>query len=407
MKDGKYRVLLLCEHPVQYNSSLWAMKARHPQLDILVAYCNLRGAEPAINPGFGVEVAWDIPLLEGYPWILLPSASDNRSGSGRPGLFSKALWRLVRDGDFDAVYVGGYYFREAWTAILAARRSGIPVMLSTDVHELQSRVAKSRAMRALKRMIVGRIFRMAGAITTGSSGATAYVKSLGVPEERIRLGGNTVDNAWWTEHAAQVDRAAVRNKWDIPADASVALFCAKLQSWKRPGDLLEAFTRANVPASYLVFAGDGPLRAALEGQAKTLGVAERTRFLGFVNQSGLPSVYAASDVLVLPSEYEPFGLVVNEAMLCGCPAVVSDRVGAKYDLIREGETGYVFPCGDVEALGKILRSVLGNRAKREQMGEAARRRMESWTPEMNVAAFVRGVEYAVKNRAAKKTLHPK
>ena len=138
------------------------------------------------------------------------------------------------------------------------------------------------------------------------------------------------------------------------------LFCAKLQPWKGPLDVLEAFARANVPNSYLVFAGDGPLRTSIEQRACELGVSERVRILGFVNQSQLPSVYCAADLLVLPSLYEPFGFVVNEAMLCGCPAAVSDRVGAKYDLVRQGETGYVFPAGDVDALAAILRDVLSD-----------------------------------------------
>ena len=143
-------------------------------------------------------------------------------------------------------------------------------------------------------------------------------------------------------------------EWQIPVSATVMLFCAKLQPWKGPGDALEAFARANVPNSYLVFAGDGPLRTSIEQRADELGVSERVRILGFVNQSQLPSVYCAADLLVLPSLYEPFGFVVNEAMLCGCPVAVSDRVGAKYDLVRQGETGYVFPTGDVDALAAIL-----------------------------------------------------
>jgi glycosyltransferase involved in cell wall biosynthesis len=111
-----------------------------------------------------------------------------------------------------------------------------------------------------------------------------------------------------------------------------------------------------------------------------LGVAHRVRFLGFVNQSRLPDVYRAADILVLPSEYEPFGVVVNEAMLCGRPVIVSDRVGAKYDLVREGETGFVYPCGDIEALAQILREVLPDRERLRKMGEAARKRMETWSP---------------------------
>jgi glycosyltransferase involved in cell wall biosynthesis len=399
MKNGKFRVLLLSEHPVQYNVSLWQRNAEHPRMDILVAYCNLRGAFPALNPGFGVEIAWDIPLLEGYPWILLQAAEDNRNGNGRPGLFSKALWQLVRHGNFDAVYVGGYYFREAWTVILAATLSGIPLILSTDVHELRSRLARSTFTQAVKRVIVSQIFQMAGAVIAGSSGTVEYLKSLGVPKNRIFLGGNTVDNEWWTERSEQVDRTEFRRTWKIPAEAPVVLYCAKLQPWKRPGDLLAAFSQAGVPGSFLVLAGDGPLRASLEAQAANLGILDRVRFLGFVNQSGLPSVYTSFDLLILPSDYEPFGLVVNEAMLCGCPAVVSDRVGAKYDLIREGETGRVFSCGDVDGLAKILRAMLSDRSETRRMGALAKERMKSWTPQKNVAAFVKAVEYSLQDKA--------
>jgi len=406
MNDGKYRVLLLCEHPVQYNTILWSLQARHPKLDILVAYCSMRGALAAMHPEFGVEVKWDVPLLEGYPWKLIDSSKTGQNGGARPGFFSKALWRLVRDGGFDAIYVGGYYFPEAWRVLLAAKRLGIPYILSTDVHALESRRARNPFSRAIKKAIVGRIFRMAGAVSTGSTGATAYVQSLGVPAERIVLGRNTVDNSWWAARAAEVDRVAVRRAWSIPADAPVALFCAKLQSWKRPGDLLEAFARANVPGSHLVFAGDGPLRRELEQRAGSLGLGDRVHFLGFVNQSGLPAVYVASDLLVLPSDYEPFGLVVNEAMICGCPAVVSDRVGAKYDLVREGVTGSIYPCGEVETLADTIRSLLSDRPRLAQMSAAAIERLKSWTPEMNVESFVETVELAVnRNSRTKKKVH--
>ena len=399
MKNGKYRVLVVSDRPVQYASPLLRRHARHPQLDTLVAYCSLQGAVSAVDPGYGIEVKWDVPLLDGYNWI---SLCGERGAGPRPGMLSKALWRLVRDGNFDAMYVGGYYFREAWTAMLAAKCNGIPIILSTDVHALKSRRAGSRFTQTIKKAIVSRIFRMAGAVTTGSSGATAYIRSLGVSDERILLSGNVVDNDWWTERAAAVDRAAVRGGWNVPAEACVVLYCAQMQPWKRPGDLLEAFARAQVSGSYLIFAGEGPLRGELEQRARELGIAERVRFLGFVNQTGLPAVYSSADVFVLPSEYEPFGLVVNEAMLCGCPAVVSDAVGAKFDLVRNGETGYVFPSGDAQALASILRTLLDDRPQIERMGTAARERMKTWTPEMNVGAFVRAVQIATTNRKDKR-----
>ena len=248
----------------------------------------------------------------------------------------------------------------------------------------------------IKRLILPRVFALAGGVLVSSTGGFDYVKSLGVEESRIFLGGSVVDNKWWTGRASQVDRAEVRRSWNIPFDAPVVLYCAKLQPWKRPTDLLEAFVRADVAGSYLVIAGDGPIRAALEARARDTKIEDRVRFLGFVNQTGLPRVYVAADLMVLPSDYEPFGVVVNEAMLCGCPVVVSDHVGAKYDLVREGETGYVFPCGDSDALANILRNLLNDRAKLREMGRAAVERMKTWTPEYNIEMWVAAIENAVK-----------
>jgi glycosyltransferase involved in cell wall biosynthesis len=397
MNPPKRRLLIVGTHPVQYVAPQLRLMARHPHLEILVAYVSLRGAKPYVDPGFGVQVAWDVPLLEGYPWIELGRTDEGGKAKWQSLRRKLQIWDLVKNGKFDALYVSGYQFLDAWAALLAAKHNRLAIIFATDAHSLASRKAHSRLTKTIKRTVLRRIFALAGGVLVSSSAGIEYVKSLGVDENRIFLGGSVVDNAWWTERAAQADCATVRRAWNIPVEAPVVLYCAKLQSWKRPGDLLEAFARANVPDSYLVFAGDGPLRAPLEKQAKAIGISERVRILGFVNQTGLPGVYVASDLLVLPSEYEPFGVVVNEAMLCGCPAVVSDSVGAKYDLIREGKTGGVFPCGDIDALANILRSLLGDRSKLEQFGEAAKERMKTWAPEMNAEAFVRAVEYAVKD----------
>jgi glycosyltransferase involved in cell wall biosynthesis len=399
VSDSKYRLLFVGTHPVQYVAPQLRLMARHPSLDILVAYVSLRGVMPHVDPGFGVEVAWDLPLLEGYPWIELGRPNEGGRATGQALRRKLQLWDLVKNGNFEALYVSGYHFLDAWVALVAAKCNRMTIIFATDAHALESRKARSPLAKRIKRAVLRRVFALAGGVLVSSSGGIEYVKSLGVDESRIFLGGSVVDNRWWTEQAAQVDRAAVRREWNIPVEASVVLFCGKLQSWKRPVDLLAAFSRANVPGSYLVFAGDGPLRATLENQAADIGRSERVRFLGFVNQTALPDVYVASDLLVLPSEYEPFGVVVNEAMLCGCPAVVSDRVGAKYDLIREGETGRVFACGDIETLASILRSLLGDRSQLEQLGKAAKERMKTWTPEVNAEMFVRAIKYAAKSKS--------
>jgi glycosyltransferase involved in cell wall biosynthesis len=119
------------------------------------------------------------------------------------------------------------------------------------------------------------------------------------------------------------------------------------------------------------------------------------RFLGFVNQSQLPAVYKSADIMVLPSEYEPFAVVVNEAMCCGCPVIASDRVGAVGDLVVPGRTGFVYPCGDTAALAGILKEAIADPARLETLRRGALTRMQSWSPAQNIAATVEALQVAV------------
>jgi glycosyltransferase involved in cell wall biosynthesis len=114
-----------------------------------------------------------------------------------------------------------------------------------------------------------------------------------------------------------------------------------------------------------------------------------------VNQSLLPGIYSASDLLVLPSEYEPFGVVVNEAMLCGCPVVVSDRVGAGADLVWPGDNGLIVRCGDIDALAAALNELLRDQDRLRRMGKQATERMAAWSPRENIEGQIRAIEQAL------------
>ena len=401
MNENKFRVLLLCSHPTQYGSPMWRRFSKHSDLEVLVAYCGMQGAEGHVDAGFGVEVAWDVPLLDDYPWVQIKNVSLVPTRSSFFSLINPGIWKLIRTEKFDAIAIfTGYMCATFWIALVAAKLSGVPVMYGTDATSLQS--VDGRAWKvSLKKWLWPRLFRTADVVFAPSSGTAELMRSLNVPDEKIQLMPYVVDNNWWEREAKKVDRRAVRSKWEVPENANVVLFCAKLQPWKRPVDVLRAFHRAEIPNSYLVFAGEGPLRKELEVEAVQLGISETVRFLGFVNQSGLPEVYVSSDVMVLPSEYEPFGLVVNEAMLCGCGVVVSDRVGARFDLVRDHETGRVYPCGDIGGLSRCLQQALSEPASLRAQQQAAREHIARWSPEVYVQKFVHAVSKArVSHKAA-------
>ncbi|MEH2250265.1 glycosyltransferase family 4 protein [Nostoc sp.] len=393
----KYRVLIVASHPVQYATPLFRLMAKHPQLDIQVAYCSLQGVKAGFDAGFGVEVVWDIPLLDEYPWVEVENNSPKPQLGSFFGLINLGLWKLISKENFDAVIVyTGYSYFSFWIAAAATKLTGKKFLFSTDSSGIEPR-NKKRWKTWLKIILLPPIFHIADIVMVASTLGKQIVMSLGIPEQRITMTPFVVDNDWWISQARKIDVHTVRKEWNIPESSTIVMFCAKLQPWKRPQDILRAFAKANVLGSYLVFAGEGALRSELELEAKTLGLAERVRFLGFVNQSQLPSVYSSADLFVFPSEYEPFGVVVNEAMLCGCPVVVSDQVGSRHDLVQHGKNGFVYPCGDIDALATIFKEILPDYELLQKMGTAATERMKSWSPEENIKAVVQALKNLIHN----------
>jgi glycosyltransferase involved in cell wall biosynthesis len=400
----RFRVLSVAAHPVQYASANYREMARHPRFDLKVAYCSLRGAEPALDPEFGTTVQWDIPLLDGYDWVYVPNRGNG--GGSFWGLWNPGLWKLVRSYSFDVLICLTSYQRASfWLCYFAARSRDIPFFFITDASSFEPREPRPWKL-FLKRLLWPRLFRLASQAIVVSTPGREMMQSLGIPEERIALIHNTVDNQRWISASDAVDRAAVRASLHIDRDAPVIVFCAKLQPWKRPLDLLRAFAKASIPRSVLLIAGEGPSRANLEAEAATLGLGGRVLFLGFVNQSKLPAIYTASDLMVLPSQYEPFGLVVNEAMLCGCPVVVSDKVGAARDLVSPVAPDFIFPHCDVDALATTLQRAFADPVRLHSLRHAVRARMETWSPKDNVAAVLSAVEraHALRRRTSEASL---
>ncbi len=389
----RYRVLAVCAHPVQYHVPILRRMASHAGLDLEVIYCTLDGAEAGYDSEFGTTIKWDIPMLDGYRWTHVPN-----KGSGHEsffGLYNPGLWRLIRSGKFDAIlcYVG-YVRSTFWISLVAAKTSRAAFLFGTDTTTLASRDGRDWK-QIVKRMLWPLLFRCADQVMVPSSGTRELMRKLGLSDERVTLTPYVIDNDWWLAKSANIDRDVVRKSWGVSPTDTVILFCAKLQPWKRPFDLLRAFVEAKLPNTVLVFAGEGSLRPQLEAEVATLGVSSHVRFLGFVNQSQLPAVYKSSDLMVLPSEYEPFAVVVNEAMCCGCAVITSDQVGAARDLVVSGCTGFVFPCGDITALTRILKEAVADPERLESLRQAAFVRIQSWSPTQNIAATIEAVRIAV------------
>jgi glycosyltransferase involved in cell wall biosynthesis len=180
----------------------------------------------------------------------------------------------------------------------------------------------------------------------------------------------------------------LRRRFGIPEDVTCFVFCAKFINKKHPQELLESFS-GFVSAggrAHLLMVGDGELRPACAAFAAEHKLP--VTFAGFLNQSQIADAYLAGDCLVLPSDAgETWGLVVNEAMACGRPAIVSSLVGCAGDLIEPGRTGDVFRFGDWDGLAKLLADYARDGERLRVMGAQARERIELYSPE----AAARGI----------------
>lgn len=221
----------------------------------------------------------------------------------------------------------------------------------------------------------------------------AYLRHYGVPDQKIFFVPHSVDNDWFAARAeeAQPGRAEQRRKWGAGPETLVVLFVGKFISQKRPLDLLNATRVLALEGKDViaVFIGSGELGADLRAGVVRAGL--RAKFEGFRNQTELPPYYVASDVVVLPSESETWGLVVNEAMACGRPGIVSNAVGCCPDLIDEGKTGLSFRMGSVEELAACLSDAASRWGDGPELSAHLEAKLQTYSP----ANAVRGTLDAV------------
>ena len=374
--DVTRRLAIVATHPIQYYSALYRELATRAGIDVTVFYAH-RPSAAEQGAGFGVAFEWDIDLLSGYQHRFLRNRAARPDVERFRGCDTPEIAQIVRDGGWDAVLVMGWQVQSFWQAMRAAWSARIPVLVRGDSQLPNDAVHLKRVVKRLLYPLFVRRFEACLAVGTRSA---EYFRYYGA--RRIVRSPHFVDNARFAaaaEHARPA-RDAIRRRWDIPEDAIVVLFAGKFIEKKHPLDALRAVHASGMKDVHLLLVGDGVLRAACEREAQAL--RGRAHFAGFLNQSAMPDAYAASDVLVLPSDArETWGLVVNEAMASGLPALVCREAGCAPDLIVEGVTGHAFALGAVEDIGRRIAELAADPARCVAMGRAAAARASEYSVE--------------------------
>jgi glycosyltransferase involved in cell wall biosynthesis len=376
-------------HPIQYFAPLYRALSARDDVQLTVLFGSRFGLQPSFDEGFGKTIQFDVPLLSGYRHRFL----DNR-GSGEPtrgaGNFDcPGLDAVCREEKFDAVWVHGWAYRAQRQAIDSCRKRGVPYLIRAETTLLLKPRWSLRWLGA--RLMLGRMLRGAGAcLYVGKSNRDFYA-SMGVVQSRLFPAHYSVDAARFRDAAGDDEgRRRLRREHGADEETCVVVASSKAIERKRLDDAIRAVGRLG-PDVRLWVLGDGPLRPRLEELARREAPC-RVVWHGFVNQSRIPPLLAAADVFVMPSQDEPWGLSVNEAMAVGLPAVCSDGVGCAADLVRPGETGHTYPAGDVAALANCLEELRVDREKRRRMGAAAR---DLVLTEYDVSATARQIAAAV------------
>lgn len=385
------RLGVLSTHPIQYFSPLWRELAARASVELTVFYAH-RPTPEEQGHGFGVPFAWDVDLLDGYRHEWLPNRSARPGANHFAGCDTPAIARVIAERRFDAFLVLGWNVRSFWQAMVACWRTRTPLLVRGDSQLLPMPPLRAAA----KRLLYPLFMRRFDACLSVGTRSEEYFRHYGA--RTVVRAPHFVDNAFFAARAAAAGarRAELRRRWGIPADAFVVLHAGKFIPIKRQLDLVHALARVERADVHGLFVGDGELRAACEREAGRLGA--RAHFAGFLNQGEMGAAYAAADALVLCSESETWGLVVNEAMASGLPAVVGSTVGCAPDLVLDGATGYVFPTGDVDALVARIRSLADDRAGAARMGAAAQRHVAEYSVEAAADGIVAAAAGAARSR---------
>jgi glycosyltransferase involved in cell wall biosynthesis len=362
------RVAHLVSHPIQYFAPLYRELSCRSEIDHTVYFYSDVTLRQFHDKGFGREIQWDTPMLDGYKSKFCSSALKKEIHGG---FFQRPNWDIIREtafGKFDVIWIHGYAHPNTWLAAVAASIHGKKLFIREEQTLLNGRPWYKRVLKAI---MLRALFRNACGLYIGENNRR-YLGHYGMPESRLFPARYCVDNDYFQRKAEELglSRGEIRVGFGITDDAPVVLFSGKFIEKKQPLLLIEAFAKVYKQTScWLLMVGDGPLRKPMEDLIRRLQIPN-VLLPGFLNQTELPRAYTTADIFVLPSAYmETWGLVVNEAMNFSLPVVVTDKVGCAADLVRQGWNGFVVDHQSVDALAEALSRLVKDREMRQKFGE--------------------------------------
>jgi glycosyltransferase involved in cell wall biosynthesis len=364
----KPRLVILTEIIAPYRIPLFNTLAKREELDLHVIF--LAETDPGLRQWqtYTEEIQFSYQVLPSWRKRIGPYNA----------LLNFGVVRALEKAAPGAILCGGYNYIASWQALAWARRQNVPFFLWSESNAKELR-GSHPVMEFLKTDFIG---RCTGFVVPGRS-ALEYLRLQKIRTKPVFNAPNAVDNKLFSSAAAAARNNAGPHRRELDLPERYFLFSGRLVRPKGVFELLSAYAKledATRRQIGLVFAGDGECRRQLEEQAACIS-AGKIKFAGFAQREQLAVYYALAEALVLPTYSDTWGMVVNEAMACGLPVILSRAAGCAAELLKENWNGFLVPPMDVQSLTAAMQDLAADPELRARMGVRSEQLISSYSPE--------------------------
>lgn len=368
------KLAIITTHPIQYNAPFFAELSK--EFDLLVFYTLADTSKGYYDKGFQKNIKWDTPLTQGYNFVVVKNIAKNPSTTNFFGIINPDLINHIKTFKPDAILVYGWRHYSHLRAMIYFKNK-IPILFRGDSTLID---ITNKLKLKLKTNFLKLIYHFVDYALYVGTYNKQYFLACGLKPHQLIFVPHSVDNNFFDDPSGTYTQQALqwRLELGIRPNDNVVMFVGKLQQKKNPQILIEVAKRLkNIK---FIFVGDGHLRQKLFSEN-----LQNVFHLPFQNQSSLPIVYRMADVVVLPSTYnETWGLVINEAMACSKPVLVSNKVGCSIDLVKDNFNGFIFKAHDKNDLEDKILKIIQNKTT---FGSNSKLIIQNWTYKKGVDAI--------------------
>ena len=377
------RLAIITTHPIQYNAPFFKLLAAEENMDVKVFYTwGSSVLDNKFDPGFGKQVKWDIPLLEGYKYEFLENISDNPGSHHRGGIDNPAIISRIEDYSPSALLIFGWNFK-SHLKCLRYFKGKLPVFFRGDSTLLNEKPGLKTIAR---RILLKWVYRHVDYVLYVGENNKQYFLKHGLQQAQLMHAPHAVDAVRFMEPDNEYTARAKewKERLGIQSNEITMLFAGKLESVKNPLFLLTLAELLKKLPVKIIIVGNGPLEKELKQKAEYLN---NVIFLDFQNQTLMPVVYRLGDIFVMCSVSETWGLAANEAMACGLAVMLSYKTGGAIDLVSEEINGIIFNNNEIEKCIDFIKDLLKNKQKLLNMKHASKILIQQFSYKHTVQAI--------------------